>query len=377
MKTGTSTWTLTGTTAQVTPWSLNQGTLSVSSDANLGANTGALTFNGGTLQFGAGFDLAATRAITLNAGGGTIDTNGFSTTIAQAIGGAGALTKAGLNTLILANDNTYAGGTTISAGRLQLGNFGTTGSIQGNVLNNGTLAFARSNLYQFDGAISGSGAVEQNGTGTTVLTNANTYNGPTSVNFGALQVDGSIVSDTTVNTNGTLAGIGTIFNNVTVLGGTFAPGSGTPGTSMTVSGNLAFLSGALYVVQLNPAATTSANVGGTATLTGGTVNVQFAAGSYVSRTYTILHAASLGGTTFGGLTTTNLPAGFDASLSYSNNQDVILNLVAQLGALAPAGSTAISRRSPTRSTRSSTTAAPCRRISSPSSGSPAATSRPR
>ena len=40
---------------------------------------------------------------------------------------------------ILTGDNTYTGGTTISAGTLQLGNGGTTGSIVGNVTDNGAL----------------------------------------------------------------------------------------------------------------------------------------------------------------------------------------------------------------------------------------------
>ena len=74
------------------------------------------------------------------------------------------------------------------------------------------------------------------------------------------------------------------------------------------------------------------NVGGTANLTGGSVNALFLPGAYVSRNYTILSATGgLGGTTFtGGLTTTTLPAGFVASLSYTST-DVLLDLAAILG----------------------------------------------
>ena len=99
----------------------------------------------------------------------------------------------------------------------------------------------------------------------------------------------------------------------------------------------------------------------------GTVQAAFASGTYATRAYTILSAAGgLGGTTFNSLTTTNLPAGFAASLSYTNSE-VILNLTAQLHTnadLAPMGLTPIRGTSPPRSTISSTTAARCRPTSS-------------
>ena len=61
---------------------------------------------------------------------------------------------------------------------------------------------------------------------------------------------------------------------------------------MTVAGNLAFQSGALYLVQVNPATATIANVTGTASLAG-TVHAAFAPGSYVTKQYDILHSAGL------------------------------------------------------------------------------------
>jgi len=84
-------------------------------------------------------------------------------------------------------------------------------------------------------------------------------------------------------------------------------------------------------VRVTPSNASSDKVtsGGTATLAG-TVQAAFASGTYATRAYTILSAAGgLGGTTFNSLTTTNLPAGFAASLSYTNSE-VILNLTAQL-----------------------------------------------
>jgi outer membrane autotransporter protein len=133
----------------------------------------------------------------------------------------------------------------------------------------------------------------------------------------------------TVNNGGVLAGTGTVGATTIRSGGTFAPGN-SPGT-MTVAGSLAFQSGALYVVQVNPSTASSTNViaGGTATLAG-TVQAAFASGSYVSRTYTILSAAGGRVGTFDSLSTANLPANFTASLSYTAT-DAILNLVANLG----------------------------------------------
>lgn len=72
-KTGSSIWTLTGTTDSVTPWTINQGLLSISSDDNLGAASGGLTFNGGGLQSTA--TLTTARDILLNADGGTFATD--------------------------------------------------------------------------------------------------------------------------------------------------------------------------------------------------------------------------------------------------------------------------------------------------------------
>jgi len=66
------------------------------------------------LRLGAAFDLAATRTVTL-LGGGTIDTNGFTSTLSQVITGAGGFTKAGAGTLTFTGANTYLGGTTIAA----------------------------------------------------------------------------------------------------------------------------------------------------------------------------------------------------------------------------------------------------------------------
>ena len=111
-----------------------------------------------------------------------------------------------------------------------------------------------------------------------------------------------------------LTGTGTV-TNLTVSGGTFAPG-GTPGSSMTVTGNLALQSAAQYLVQINPSTASSANVAGTATLGNATLGAVYASGSYVSKQYTVLTATGGVSGTFDSVVNTNLPSNFHATLTY-------------------------------------------------------------
>jgi autotransporter-associated beta strand protein len=69
--------------------------------------------------------------------------------------------KAGTGTLILSAANAFTGDTTISAGTLQLGNGGTTGTLAStNIINNGTLAFNYNADTTVTNNISGTGAVQ-------------------------------------------------------------------------------------------------------------------------------------------------------------------------------------------------------------------------
>ena len=105
---------------------------------------------------------AASSATSLD--NGTLAFNRFDvTTFAGTISGSGGVAQIGTGTTILTAANTYSGGTTISAGTLQLGDGGAYGSILGDVLDNGTLAFNRSDVATFAGTISGSGGVAQIG----------------------------------------------------------------------------------------------------------------------------------------------------------------------------------------------------------------------
>ena len=106
----------------------------------------------------------------------------------------------------------------------------------------------------------------------------------------------------------------------------------SPGTSigtLAVSGNLTFNSGANYLVEVSTASADRTNATGTASLNG-TVTASFQAGSYIPKSYVILHANGGRTGTFSSLTTTGAPTNFAADLSYTAT-DVILSLTAALG----------------------------------------------
>src|SRR5207248_5563055 len=71
-----------------------------------------------------------------------------------------------------------------------------------------------------------------------------------------------IVNGTTsdVTTDGTLSGTGTVGLTLIGGGGTFTPGSGVAGSTMTVANGITFLSGATYRVQVSSTAGSSAGV---------------------------------------------------------------------------------------------------------------------
>ncbi|MFZ5677586.1 MAG: autotransporter-associated beta strand repeat-containing protein [Pseudomonadota bacterium] len=290
-KSGTGTVILTGENTYSGGTTIEAGTLQIGDGGTTGSITGDVT-NDGTLAFNRSNEL-------------TFDGD---------ISGSGRLTKSGAGTLILTGENSHAGGTTIDAGILQIGNGGTSGSITGNVANEGTLAFNRSDDIEFDGVITGSGGLVKDGGGKLTLTGANYFEGGTEIREGTLQVGdggtsgqitGNVINDGTLIFNrsddigfgseisgtGELvkdgAGVLTVWGDITHTGGTTIKAGtlqiGNGGVSGTLAGDvvndgtLAFhrydytfegdISGSGSLVQKGPGVLT---LTGSATHTGGT-----------------------------------------------------------------------------------------------------------
>ena len=117
-KKGAGTLTLSGANVYTGSTNLNAGTVIADSDARLGSG-GALRFGGGTLQ--AAGNITSSRAISVSAGPGTINTNGFTVTLSGSISGSMSLLKSGAGTLKLSGTSTgFTGGMVVSAGTLDL-----------------------------------------------------------------------------------------------------------------------------------------------------------------------------------------------------------------------------------------------------------------
>ncbi|MBS7811018.1 autotransporter-associated beta strand repeat-containing protein [Roseococcus pinisoli] len=203
--------------------------LFVAADSALGASSGGLTFNNGFLDTTASF--TSSRAITLNAGGGTFEPSaGTTLTLTGLISGAGGLGMNGPGTLVLSSGNTYLGDTVLNGGTVVISADSAFGNAAGQLyVNGGTLQTTTSftmarnielqaggstfapdadTVLTLSGVVTGSN-LTMNGAGTLVLAGANTYSGTTTISAGTLRVgDGGLTGS---------LGTGAVVNNAALV----------------------------------------------------------------------------------------------------------------------------------------------------------------
>ncbi|HKU97750.1 MAG TPA: autotransporter domain-containing protein, partial [Vineibacter sp.] len=360
-KVGAATLTLTGANTYTGGTNVSGGTLALGAGGSIAQSAVVFVAQGATLDITAAGNqtlqvLAGNAGATVALGANTLTLGAAE--FSGAITGSGGLIKTGTRIAALLGTNTYTGATTIADGSLLLGPGGSIaasssvtlsasgaildialgtdqtvqnlGGIAGSIVTLGanTLTIASSKDTLFAGAIGGTGGLIKSGTGTLELTGTSTYSGATTLTAGRLTVNGAIASSIVSVTAGTLAGTGTV-GGIVATGGTVSPGNSI-GT-LNVAGNISFAPGSTYEVEIEPAGTSDRlHATGTATLTGGTVSVIKATGSYTAGTrYTIVTADTGVTGTFSGFTQ-NLPF-ISLALAYDPTNvylDVTRNTVA-------------------------------------------------
>ncbi len=203
---------------------IQQAMLQISSDDNLGAVDGGLTFNGGVLESTG--DVDSSRHVTLAGDGMFVTATGTTFSSSGDVSGVGGLVKNGQGnldlggtlshaggtvvnegTLVLSGHNSYTGGTTLNGGTLQISDDANLGdaanalSFHGGTLatradvtsardvtleGHGTFDTIGSSTLTLSGGIGGAGQLVKQGDGTLVLSSANAYSGGTAINGGTV-----------------------------------------------------------------------------------------------------------------------------------------------------------------------------------------------
>ncbi|EDN4387970.1 AIDA autotransporter-like protein ShdA, partial [Salmonella enterica subsp. enterica] len=183
----------------------NQGKITGGTNAvliNSGSKNNTLTLNTGTEMSGSitdGNNSASANNNLILDGEGTLGssisglnsvTSSGDWTLSGATMNLSGTTNSALwvksGTLILNGAMTAKGATVDSGTTLQIGNSGTLGAFNGDIVDNGTLTFNRSDAAAYGSVISGSGNVIKQGGGELTLSNNNSYSGGTTIAEGTL-----------------------------------------------------------------------------------------------------------------------------------------------------------------------------------------------
>lgn len=236
------------------------GTL-IKTGPNLGILSGASTYTGGTIVQDGTLRLthnnaAGTGAIALSAGTALdLDLGAASATLSNAIIGSGTLMKHGTGTIELTGSNSHSGGTSISAGALQVDGFARLGTGATTVDAGASLILdysGASQLLQLTSFMSGGGSFIKDGSGDVVLDAASFYTGGTVVRAGRLGLnDGGALGTGAVQIDsGATLGIGNISLNNDISGAgsivkTASGNAGLYGDNSTFTGTIDVQDGAI------------------------------------------------------------------------------------------------------------------------------------
>ena len=295
-----------------------------------GANTysGGTTISAGTLQ---GTTTSLVGDIVNNSA--LIFNQSITGSYSGSISGTGTLTKLGTGTANLRGNNSYTGGTTVTAGTLQ----GTTSSLQGAITNNSALVFDQTTDGTYAGTMIGTGTLGKIGSGTVSLSGAVTA-ASTTVTAGGLFANGTLTSPVvTVASGGTLGGGGTIVGNVTNNGGV-SPGASI-GT-LTITGNYTHGATATLNNEITPTTTDLLTVSGTITLNGGETSIiplNSSTRFLPSTTYTVAHAGGGVAGVFSTLSIASPSPLFSASYTYGANDVQVTVALASFGSVVKGG----------------------------------------
>jgi len=165
-------------------------------EGNVTSGNGVRVIGDGEVFFAGTVNENITLGNTSNANANLFLSNDADTTYTKIFASSGSgtlnITKQGIGTFTVTNNNTYTGTFTIDAGTFSIGNGGSTGAWSGNIVNNasGTLIFNRSSDSTYSGTISGTGSIIKRGSGDLTLSGSVADAGAT------IEVEaGSIIAD--------------------------------------------------------------------------------------------------------------------------------------------------------------------------------------
>ncbi|MFO1272926.1 MAG: autotransporter-associated beta strand repeat-containing protein [Rubrivivax sp.] len=169
---------------------VDSGRLTLAGANRLGATAAATVANGATLVLDGDETLGTlSGAGTVDLGSATLSTgSGGDSTFAGSLSGGGSLRKQGAGDFVLSGSSTYIGSTRVDGGALVLADGGSLAT--SDYVVNGTLRFTHTDGVTLAVPVTGSGVLEQAGTGVLTISGpAKTYTGGTRVSAGTLVTD--------------------------------------------------------------------------------------------------------------------------------------------------------------------------------------------